>query len=173
MLGFVKKYKFSFFNSKISTKYGEKCCRYNQNGKPLDPETVSSILETIKPFVKGWKLNESSTILYRYFFTEDYPMGVQFIKEIAKIDALSTKNCPSFQMIGGEILKLELYSPPLKGLSQLDFQLAMSINKLNFDEFFLIPLESLENYRAEVQSIRFKRQSDDIQRKLREDAGVA
>ncbi len=26
---------FCFFNEKISEKYGKKCCRYNQDGKPM------------------------------------------------------------------------------------------------------------------------------------------
>ena len=28
--------KFAFFNKQISEKYGTKCCRYNQHGKPMD-----------------------------------------------------------------------------------------------------------------------------------------
>jgi len=35
MLGCTVKRGFAFFNNQISTKYGKKCCRYNQNGKPL------------------------------------------------------------------------------------------------------------------------------------------
>ncbi len=77
-------------------------------------------------------------------------MGVQFIKDIAKMDALSTKNSPSFSVSNGEILKLELYSPPLKGLSQVDFELAMNINRMNLDEYFLIPINNIKDYKQEV-----------------------
>lgn len=27
--------RFCFFEDKISDKYGKKCCRYNQDGKPM------------------------------------------------------------------------------------------------------------------------------------------
>ena len=37
------------------------------------------------------------------------------------MDVLTTKNCPSFHLTKGEILKIELYSPPISGLSSLDF----------------------------------------------------
>jgi hypothetical protein len=63
--------------------------------------------------MKGWNFNETYTKIERYYYAQDYPMGVQFIKDIAKMDALSTKNSPSFSLSNGEILKLELYSPPL------------------------------------------------------------
>ncbi len=33
----------AFFNKKISEKFGQKCCRYNQNGLPLDKKTVEKI----------------------------------------------------------------------------------------------------------------------------------
>eukprot|EP01017_Pseudomicrothorax_dubius_P028265 TRINITY_DN3350_c0_g1_i1.p1 TRINITY_DN3350_c0_g1~~TRINITY_DN3350_c0_g1_i1.p1 ORF type:complete len:145 (-),score=28.83 TRINITY_DN3350_c0_g1_i1:35-469(-) len=124
---------FSFFNKKISTKYGEKCCRYNQNGQPMPKEKVKAIMETVKPFMQGWKLNEEHTQLIRLFYTRNYLMAVQFIKDVAKIDALSTRNCPSFHLTKGELLRLEVYSPPINGLSQVDFDLAMRINQMNFE----------------------------------------
>ena len=61
-------------------------------------------------------------------------MAVQFMKDIAKIDALEFKNCPSFELKRGETLKVELQSPPIKGLSQVDFQLAMKINQMKLAE---------------------------------------
>ena len=48
---------------------------------------------------------------------KDYLMAIKFLNEIAKMDALTTKNCPSFHIEKGELLKIELYSPPLNGLS--------------------------------------------------------
>lgn len=37
------------------------------------------------------------------------------------MDVLTTKNCPSFHLTRGEILKIELFSSPINGLSSLDF----------------------------------------------------
>lgn len=40
MLNTTSRRLFSFFNKQISDKYGKKCCRYNQDGKPMARETV-------------------------------------------------------------------------------------------------------------------------------------
>ncbi|KAL4439509.1 hypothetical protein ABPG74_003911 [Tetrahymena malaccensis] len=165
----TQKQSFSFFNNQISDKYGKKCCRYHQDGKPLAPQKVEQIKNSISDFVKGWNLNEDKTRLIRYFYIEDYIMAVQFLKDVAKIDALNFQNCPSFSLQKGELLTLELYSPPLNGLSQLDFQLAMKINEMNLDEYFLIPIEKPEDYKRQVQMAKMKKQNELIQKQLEDD----
>ncbi|KRX07970.1 Transcriptional coactivator/pterin dehydratase [Pseudocohnilembus persalinus] len=157
---------FGFFNKQISTKYGKKCCRYNQDGKPLQPEIVSQLYGTVSEFINGWQIQQDSRRLVKHFYIEDYLMGIQFIKEVAKIDALSSRNCPSFSVEKGEVLTLNLYSPPLDGLSQKDFELAMAINRINFKEYFLIEIDSPDNYKKQVQAYRLKKQSEEIQAKL-------
>jgi pterin-4a-carbinolamine dehydratase len=157
---------FSFFNNKISQKYGEKCCRYGQNGKPLDRQTIDQVHATIKPFIEGWKLNDKYTMLYRAFWGQDYMKMMNFIQEIAKMDSLSTKNNPNFVMKQGELLRIELYSASLGGLSQIDFQLAMNINRMEFDDYFVIPVEDEVNYRREVRMKKNERQSLNIQQML-------
>ena len=54
-------------------------------------------------------------------------------------------------MKNGDLLRLELYSASLKGLSKVDFELAMHINKIKFDDYEVIPIEDEKNYRAEVR----------------------
>ncbi len=74
-----------------------------------------------------------------------------FIKEVAKVDDLTLRNSPNFSMKNGDLLRLELYSASLKGLSKVDFELAMHINKINFNDYELIPVEDEKNYRSEVR----------------------
>ena len=88
---------------------------------------------------------------------EDYPSAVKFISKVAEMDSVSTRNSPSFNLQRGELLTVELYSPPLNGLSQVDFELAININRMSFDEYFLIPISDLTNYMREVQKVRFAR----------------
>lgn len=164
--------RFAFYNSQISEKYGQKCCRYNQNSLPMPPETAKSTFNSIRDFLIGWNLNESCKALCRNYYFEDYPLAIQFLKEIAKIDALTTKNCPSFHVEKGELLKLELYSPSLAGLSQIDFELAMRINGLKSEEFGLIEITDLNNYKDEVKMLKFKRESAKIQKALKEDENI-
>jgi pterin-4a-carbinolamine dehydratase len=160
---------FSFFNKQISTKYGEKCCKYGQNGIPLPKESVERTVTGLGTMLKGWKVDDKATMLYRFFYAKDYLNAVQFIKEVAKLDALSTKNQPSFHLTKGELLKIELYSPPLMGLSQVDFELALAINQLKFNEYELEPIEGDEKaYKLEIQKKQRAKVSADLQAKLAE-----
>jgi hypothetical protein len=94
------------------------------------------------------------------------------MKDIAKIDALEFKNCPGFELKLGELLKVELMSPPIKGLSQVDFQLAMKINLLKLNDYSLIPIQDPSNYRREVTKIRMARQASHIQDMLASEQGT-
>jgi len=40
--------RFCFFDRQISEKYGQKCCRYNQNGIPLPLEKVTQTFTQLK-----------------------------------------------------------------------------------------------------------------------------
>jgi hypothetical protein len=42
---------FGFFNKQISDKYGKKCCRYHQDGKPMPADKVKITLEQLKGFL--------------------------------------------------------------------------------------------------------------------------
>lgn len=168
MQGNVRRACFAFFNKKISKKYGEKCCRYGQDGKPLPKDRVQKTYEIMKEFLDGWKFNEEHTIIYRYFYCSNYLSAVQFMKDIAKIDALTTNNTPSFHLTRGELLKVELYSPSLMGLSQVDFELASAINRMKFKDYELEDVEDEMNYRAELRMKRQAKTSDALQKMLAE-----
>jgi len=170
---YLIKRSFAFFNKKISTRKSSLCCRYNQDGKPLDKETVMKHSENMSPFLQGWKYNENCTRMYRTFYARDYLMAVQFIKDVAKMDALSTRNCPSFQIQSGDFVKVELFSPSLDGLSQVDFRIAMEINNMKLDEYYLVPVENERNYRREAKLKMRDSESEEMQKKLAQDEGSA
>ncbi len=107
------------------------------------------------------------------FYARDYLMAVQFVKDIAKMDALSTRNCPSFELKGGDFVKIELYSPQLDGLSQIDFQIAMEINTMKLDEYFLGPVDKEKNYRSEAKLKMRDQESSEMQAKLAMDDGTS
>lgn len=69
----------------------------------------------------------------------------------------------------GEILQLQLYSLDLKGLSLVDFQLAMRINNLDSSKFDLLELKDEKNYRKEVSKVKMQRESKKIQQQLAEE----
>ena len=170
---FLIKRSFAFFNKKISTRKSSLCCRYNQDGKPLDPEAVQKHADGIASFINGWNFNDNHTRMYRCFYARDYLLAVQFLKDIAKIDALNTRNCPSFTIQAGDFVKVELFSPSLDGLSQVDFRLAMEINNMKLDDYFLVPVEGEKNYRRQAKLKLREIESEQMQKRLAEDEGTA
>lgn len=60
--------QFSFFNNQISEKYGKKCCRYNQDGKPLPLTKVNEIYKSLDQLLEGWKIREEGHKLIRHYY---------------------------------------------------------------------------------------------------------
>lgn len=163
--------RMAFFNDRVSEVKLEKCCRYGQNGQPLSKEKVEEMIETVGDFIKGWKVIEDHKKLEKYFYASDYYEGVEFMKQIAKIDYLHCKNTPSMSVTKGNLIRVELTSLSLKGLSSVDFQLAIHINRLNLKEFNIEEVTDPQNYRTEVRMRKQAAESEEIQRRLAEDFG--
>ncbi len=166
------KRSFAFFNEKISSKYGEKCCRYGLNGKPFSKTRVDAFFSNIKDLIDGWRVDEQYSMLYRYFYTEDYLAGLNMIKLIAEIDGGSTQNLPNFHFTNGNLLKVELTSHPLKGISHIDFELAIRLNRLNFDELMVTPIDDPNNYRMELRLKKQEKDSQQLQEELKKSFAV-
>jgi hypothetical protein len=88
--------RFCFFNKQISEKYGQKCCRYNQNGVPLPLAKVNETFSNLRDFLQGWKVREGGHKLVRHFYVEDYPLALKYLEEVVKIDANEFKQCPTY-----------------------------------------------------------------------------
>ena len=163
---------FAFFNHKISPKYGEKCCRYGLNGKPFTKERVDIYAHNLKSQIEGWRISEDYKNLYRYFYCEDYVAALTLIKMIGQIDGKSSQNLPNIHLTNGNLVKVELTSHPLKGISQIDFELAIQLSQLPFDELFIIPVEDPKNYRAEIRVKKQAQESEEFQAMLRSQAAT-
>jgi pterin-4a-carbinolamine dehydratase len=161
------------FGNFISRKSGQKCCIYGQNGKPLKKETVEKYLENLKitnfqeiqnlrnlsDFEKNLKLinwapNENYTSISRIFYFKNVFYLMDFIKEIYNLDYTSDLQViPNIQVYKKELLKIELTTPDLKGLSMKDLNLAFAINSLNYEKYLLYPIEKEDNYKKEIRGI--------------------
>ncbi len=80
---------------------------------------------------------------------------MKFVSEVARIDALEFENTPGFALSRGEILRVELFSVPLNGLSQLDFRLALKINEMDpLKNYQLMRLESEDNLKQQIKQLK-------------------
>jgi pterin-4a-carbinolamine dehydratase len=172
-----KKYFCELFGNFISRKSGQKCCVYGQNGKPLSKETVIKFLNTLKNSdldyinnemisdrnLVNWSANEDFTRLSRLFYFKNVFSLTDFIKEIYNLDYTSNlQQIPNISVSNKEILKIELYTPALKGLAIKDLQLATAINSLNFKNFQLVPIKDEKDYRKEIRSINIEENKSKI-----------
>ena len=171
-----KRYFCEMLGNFLSRKSGQKCCVYGQNGKPLSSDAVKKFLDRLNNNLKfeeekiknddalsefqksrkliTWQANDEYTKLYRIFHFKNVFLLTDFIKEIYHLDYKSnTQQVPNISVSNQEIFKIELYTPALKGLSFRDFQLAVAINSINFDNYKLTPLQNENSTRKEIRSL--------------------
>ena len=58
------------------------------------------------------------------------------------MDSMTTQQIPNVHIIDQDIVKLELHTKPLKGLSYRDLELATIIDSFDFEKYKLVPIET-------------------------------
>ena len=144
---------FSFHNNKISPKYGTPCCKYGQNNKPLKKELVTQIFKELENNLHNWNLENENSKLTRYFYIQEYYQVTHVINDILSIDRQNGQTKPSILVINGDLLKIELCSYDLNGLSTKDFELALKLNAIQWGEYRLLELKNERFYRREARTL--------------------
>ena len=77
----------NYFGDNISRKHGQKCCPYNQNGKPLSKDKVDEFLSTYNhltgyPDGPHWNVSDDYTRLTRSFYLNNIFCAVEFVKDL-------------------------------------------------------------------------------------------
>ncbi len=158
------------FGNFISRKSGQKCCQYGQNGKPLKAATVIKYLDRLGENYGDWQPNEDFTRLNRVFYFKNVFSLTDFIKELYLLDYnTNLQQIPNVSVINREIVKVELYTPLLKGLAAKDLQLASAINTINFEKFQMIPIKDEKNYKKDIRKLQI---IEDESNKNRDSASI-
>jgi pterin-4a-carbinolamine dehydratase len=142
---------FSFFGNKLSRKAGQKCCIYGQDGKPLTPEFVSLKLNEMGETVKYWKPNAEFTQLTHLWYVKDYFEATAFICEVARTDSMNVVKQKPTVYLRKDLLKIELSTPSLGGLSHADLSLAVQITLLGLPIANLVAVSDEKNFRRELR----------------------
>jgi len=188
MIKKLNKFHFTeFFGNFISRKSGQKCCQYNQNGKPLSEEIVKKFLIEVKEkntkvvnsltdlteFERErklitWEPDDKYTKLYKLFYFRNVFSLTDFIKELYELDFNSNlMQIPNIEVKKQELLKIELETPKLKGLSYKDLQLAFAIDSINIKKYMLVPIKNEDNYKKEIRIILLEDQNKKIMHELK------
>ncbi len=161
---------FAFFGGRLSPKFGKPCCKYGQDGKPLSKEKALASFEEVREFLPGWSLNEAYTSLRKFVYLNDFYKAPEIIKRVIDIDQMDTQNKPSVELINGDLLKIELKSHSVGGLSHVDFELAILLNGIDFESYHCIPVSGEKGYRREVREVKSQFESKKIEEMLKETA---
>ena len=145
--------RFGFFGKTISRKAGQKCCPYNQNGKPLSQDKVEEFLAQYGD-MRYWNTNEDFTRLTRSYYLKNIFCATEFVKDLYSADSISTQQIPNVSILDQDIVRVELHTQPLKGLSFRDFELALIIDSFDLEKYNLVALETEKGYKKVIRTIR-------------------
>lgn len=146
---------FSFFGKSLSRVAGEKCCEHGQDGKPLSQAYIQAFLQDANPEIQYWRPDADYKILTHSWFFLNYLQATAFSLEIAKIDSMNVlKQQPNIHIIKREIIRVELTTPKLNGLSKADLALATQISLIPGKEYQVIPIMDEKNFRMELRMKR-------------------
>lgn len=93
--------------------------------------TIAETKKLIKN-VSGWKLDRQNKTICREYVMKNFMSAVGLINRIAKI-AEKADHHPDIHLTGYRMLRVELSSHDIGGLSKKDFDEAAKINKLRAD----------------------------------------
>ena len=153
-LRFFLNKKFAFFNGRISPNFGSPCCKYGQNGKPMSSERASEIFGKLQTELPNWSLESNGKRLIKFVYISDFYQLPEIIRQIIKIDETDTRNQPSFSVNNGDLLKIELLSNSIGGLSGVDFELALKLNSVDWKHYGAVELKTDKNYRMEMRMLK-------------------
>jgi 4a-hydroxytetrahydrobiopterin dehydratase len=100
------------------------CVPYEAGTLPLALDDAKGILE----YVKGWTLDDEGKKISREFILTDFAQAMAFVNNVAAI-AESEGHHPNIS-ISWNVVRLELFTHELNGLSTNDFIIAARVNKL-------------------------------------------
>ena len=161
----------TFFGKNISRKAGQKCCPYNQNGKPLSQPKVLDFLSQYGESPQ-WRANEEYTRLTRSYYLKNIFCATEFVKDLYQADSISTQQIPNVSILDQDIVRVELHTHPLKGLSYRDLELALIIDSFDLEKYQLVPLKTEKGYKRIIRNMRIEEEMAQMESEIMASEGT-
>ena len=87
------------------------------------------------------------------------------------MDSMTTQQIPNVHILDQDIVKVELHTKPLKGLSYRDLELATIIDSFDFEKYKLVPVEKGANVQRAIRKIKVDEQTKQIEDEIASTAG--
>ena len=98
-------------------------------------------------------------------------MAVEFVKDVYEMDAETTKQIPNISILEQDLVKIDLHTKDLKGLSFRDLELASIIDSFDFEKYKLLPLEREKGYKKIIRKMKLDEQNKSIEDEIAAMAG--
>ena len=69
---------------------------------------------------------------------------------------MTTQQIPNVSIIDQDIVRVQLHTIPLKGLSYRDLQLAQIIDSFDLEKYKLVPLKTEQGYKKIVRHMKIE-----------------
>ena len=120
-----------------------------------------------------WLLSEDNTRLHRFWYLQNIFCAVEFVKDIYSADAITTQQLPNVSIVDQDLVKVELHTSALKGLSYRDFTLAAVIDAFDFEnKYRLIPLEKEQGYKKVIRHMKIEEEMRQMELEIRATEGI-
>ena len=87
------------------------------------------------------------------------------------MDSMTTQQIPNVHILDQDIVKVELHTKPLKGLSFRDLELAMIIDSFDLEKYKLVPIETGREVGRAIRRIKVDEQAKQFQDEIAMTAG--
>ena len=103
----------------------KKCVPCEGGVPPVSPEVARQLLNSLP----GWEITAGGKAIQRQWVVKNFVAGMTFLKQVADV-AEQEQHHPDVHLTGYRIVRIELTTHAIGGLSENDFILAAKINDL-------------------------------------------
>ena len=87
------------------------------------------------------------------------------------MDSTTTQQIPNISIFNQDIVRVELYTPDLKGLAFRDLELAGIIDSFDLEKYHLVPLEKEKGYKRIIRMAKLEKDNASIGDEIAQMAG--
>ena len=78
--------------------------------------------------------------------------ATEFVKDLYEADSTTTQQIPNVSILNQDIVRVELHTIPLKGLSYRDLELAIIVDSFDLEKYKLTPLKQEKGYKRVIRA---------------------
>ena len=98
---------------------------------------------------------------------------MEFVRDVYHADSMTSQQIPNIAILNQDLVRIELHTGALKGLSFRDFTLASMIDAMDFkNKYSLVPLEQEQNYKKVIRHLRIEEEMKQLELEIRTSEGI-